>query len=72
MASVDNARLSQLLRRASEVLAGSRRHLSEELSRRAERIEKLRAEAEERCGDFHRMGCPCVVLAAIDEPDGGA
>jgi hypothetical protein len=60
--------LTKVLRRASDALDGTRWHLAEELSAFAERIEKLRSEAKERCGDFHRMGCPCVVLAAIDEP----
>lgn len=67
--SAENARLSQILRRASEVLVGSRRHLAEALLRGAERIEKKRAEAKARCGDFHRMGCACDVLVAIDEPE---
>ena len=56
----------QLLRRAAEVLSGTRRHLSDELGARANKIERLRREEAERCADFHRMGCACVVLAAID------
>lgn len=60
----------QLLRRAAEVLAGTRRHFAEELAARADKIERLRKEESERCSDFHRMGCACVILAAIDGVEG--
>lgn len=70
--SAANTSLSKLLRRASEVLAGSRRHMSEAMLAAAERIERRRAVAKARCGDIHRLGCECDVLAAIDEPDGAS
>jgi hypothetical protein len=52
------------------VLAGTRRHFSEELAARADKIERMRTEEKERCGEFHRMGCACIVLAAIDGVEG--
>jgi hypothetical protein len=70
MPTAASASTIQLLRRAAEVLAGSRRHLSEELAARADKIERLRREEKERCSDGHRMACACVVLAAIDGAEG--
>lgn len=67
--TADQVNLTRVLRRASDVLSGTRRNLAGALLAYAERIEKLRAEAKERCGDIHRLGCACVVLAAIDEPE---
>lgn len=69
--TVNTATTVQLLRRASEVLAGTRRHLALELSERADRFEKLLAEAKARCGDIHRMGCACAVLAEINSAGSG-
>lgn len=66
MPTAASASTVQLLRRAAEVLAGSRRHLADELGARADKIERLRREEKERCSGFHRMGCACVTLAAID------
>ena len=60
----------QLLRRAAEVLAGTRRHLADELGACADKIDRMRREEKERCSDGHRMACACVVLAAIDGAEG--
>lgn len=59
-----SATLSQLLRRAGEVLLGTRRHLAEELIARADKIERLRTEA----ADEDAQKLVAVILAAIDEP----
>jgi hypothetical protein len=63
-----SASLVQLLRRAGEVLTGTRRHLAEELLARADKIEKIKREADEHCSALHRLGCARTVLAEIDEP----
>lgn len=62
------ATLVQLLRRAGEVLLGTRRHLAEELIARADKIERRKKEEAKRCGDVHRLGCACAILTEIDEP----
>ena len=66
--SANSQKLVDLLRRASTKLAD--RVLAAELEVRAERIDRFLREEKERCADGHRMGCGCVVLAAIDEPSG--
>jgi hypothetical protein len=63
-----SASLVQLLRRAGEVLSGTRRNLAMELLARADKIEQIKREADERCDDIHRLGCAHIVLAEIDEP----
>jgi len=57
----------QLLRKAGEVLAGTRQELSAALLAKADKMERIKREESERCAQGHRMGCACVVLAAIDE-----
>lgn len=62
------ASAAQLMRKASEVLAGTRPELSAALLTKADKLGRIKREEAERCADGHRTGCGCVVLAAIDEP----
>lgn len=70
MKTAPSASTVQLLRRAAEVLAGTRRHFAEELAARADKIERFRRENAERCQEGHQPACGCVVLAAIDGAEG--